>query len=53
MTEIKLDHPDTLHDHILRALESFWEFILPKDYRGYLIKHNGGEPHPNYFNFKS
>lgn len=52
MINIKDDHPETLPEHILRVLERYWGFALPKDYRRFLLTHNGGEPEPDYFNFK-
>lgn len=52
MINIKEDHPGTLPDHILKVLEKYWGFGLPKGYRDFLLKHNGGEPTPDYFNFK-
>ena len=50
--DIKNDHPGTLPEYILKVLEKYWGFGLPKDYRNFLLKHNGGEPSPSYFNFK-
>lgn len=52
MTLIKSDHPGTLSNEILKSLEMYWGFSLPKDYRGFLLRHNGGEPEFDYFNFK-
>lgn len=50
--KIELDHPGTLSEPVLKALEIYWGFGLPKDYRAFLIKHNGGSPTIDYFNFK-
>lgn len=52
MTELHLDHPDTLPEHILKVLELYWGFGLPMEYRSFLLKHNGGEPVEDIFNFK-
>jgi hypothetical protein len=49
MTKITLDRPGTLPEHILTVLERDWGFGLPKDYRKFLLEHNGGEPTPNVF----
>lgn len=51
--KIKLDHPGTLPEYILKVLERYWEFSLPKEYRNFLLKHNGGEPSFDCFNFKN
>jgi SMI1/KNR4 family protein SUKH-1 len=41
-----------LDSDILKALEQYWGFGIPKDYREFLIKYNGGVPVPNCFSFK-
>jgi hypothetical protein len=50
--EIKLNHKNSLPEHILKVLEKYWDISLPKEYRSFLIHHNGGEPEKSCFNFK-
>lgn len=52
MLEITSDHPGSLPEHILEVLERNWEFTLPKEYRNFLLDHNGGEPNLTCFNFR-
>lgn len=40
-----------LEENFLKSLEDYWEFGLPKDYRFFLLKHNGGIPKKKRFNF--
>ena len=40
-----------LDENCLRALEQIWYFQLPKDYRNFLLKYNGGWPRKDTFNF--
>ena len=51
--QIKSDHPGTLPEPILSVLERYWGFSLPKEYRNFLLEHNGGEPNVDCFNFKN
>jgi hypothetical protein len=41
-----------LEEEFLQALEQYWGFGLPKDYKNFLLKFNGGVPNKNYFYFK-
>lgn len=41
-----------LNEKILRILEKYWEINLPKTYRDFLLKYNGGKCGPNHFIFK-
>lgn len=40
-----------LDENCLKALEQLWGFQLPKDYRRFLLKYNGGRSEKSYFNF--
>ncbi len=42
-----------LDENCLRALEQLWEFQLPKEYRTFLLKYNGGRPKKDTFYFHS
>jgi hypothetical protein len=42
-----------LDENCLRALEQIWEFQLPKEYRIFLLKYNGGRPNLTFFNYKN
>lgn len=41
-----------LDEKILRNYESQWGFVLPHQYRQFLLQYNGGLPRPDGFNFK-
>lgn len=41
-----------IQDNLLQAIEEYWRFGLPKDYRSFLLEFNGGEPVEKYFYFK-
>lgn len=45
-------HYDPLNEKFLSCIEEFWEFGLPKDYKAFLLKFNGGIPKRSVFNFK-
>lgn len=50
----KIDFSDTggaLDNKFLKSLEKTWVFKLPKDYREFLLKYNGGKPSSNCFSF--
>lgn len=38
-------------ENILQAIEQYWEFRLPNDYRNFLLTHNGGESENTIFRF--
>ena len=40
-------------ENILQAIEEYWGFGLPKDYRTFLLKYNGGVPLEKNFYFKN
>lgn len=42
----------TVDAKIIEAIEQFWEFQLPKDYKKFLMEHNGGVPKRDCFSFK-
>ena len=42
-----------LDENCLRALEQIWHFQLPKEYREFLLRYNGGEPNVRFFRFKN
>ena len=42
-----------LDENCLRALEQIWCFQLPKEYRSFLLKYNGGEPSLSFFKYKN
>ena len=41
-----------IQGNILQAIEEYWGFGLPKDYRSFLLEFNGGEPLEKVFYFK-
>ncbi|MGL4426185.1 MAG: SMI1/KNR4 family protein [Alphaproteobacteria bacterium] len=41
-----------IDENILRAIEQFWGFQLPKSYREFIIRKNGGVPLRKIFDFK-
>lgn len=49
---LRLAHPGTLSDQILKVLERYWELKLPDPYRDFLLLNNGGEPEACHFKFK-
>ena len=51
MAHMLSEHSYELPEYILKVLEAQWELILPKAYREFLLKYNGGRPSPSYFNF--
>lgn len=52
MIDIYNSRSETLPEHILKALEHYWEINLPSSFRDFLLKNNGGEPAKNFFLFK-
>ncbi|HBW25596.1 MAG: hypothetical protein A2X70_04485 [Alphaproteobacteria bacterium GWC2_42_16] len=45
-------HYGPLNEEFLLCIEQFWQFGLPKDYKIFLLKFNGGVPKKTAFNFK-
>ena len=46
-----IENYGSLDEKFLSAIEQYWEFNLPKDYRKFLLKYNGGYPCKKIFNF--
>ena len=42
----------TLDKKFLECVEQYWGFGLPKDYKKFILAHNGGEPKYRVFDFK-
>lgn len=51
--QLNNQHPRTLPEPILKALEGYWGINLPQPFRSFLIQTNGGEPKNALFNFKN
>lgn len=43
---------DPITEDVLKCVEDFWGFMLPKDYRNYLLAYTGDIPSNLDFNFK-
>src|ERR1700722_8832612 len=43
---------DPVSENVLKAIEEFWGYTLPQNYRKFLLEYNGGEPSNKVFNFK-
>ena len=41
-------HPRPTNE-LLQKMEKYWEVTLPKDYREFIMKYNGGIPNENQF----
>ncbi len=51
MVEI-VESKGPIDEFVVSICEMEWEVRLPRDYRAFLIKHNGGLPKPDVFEFK-
>ena len=48
-----MEHNSCIESKLLSAIEDYWGFKLPKDYRDFVVKYNGGVPENTAFNFKN